>query len=163
MLISINLALSSQKMVISSHGRVIKLKIEKPNYNVPLYQDIVDGYISLHNARDGGRLKINENLFDKNDAFSNGNLKIPKPIILSCWTEYSPTDETYPIMSLMKDENGDDVNLGEKDAILKEKYEAEQSRKMSEILENIKGNLQNSKILIDFGINNRAEIESDIQ
>lgn len=137
-------------------------KLADPNYQPPMYADIVNSYVELENERKNGGLEIKENIGDPANKLSDSDVKPPDPIILSKWTEYTPTDETYAEMTLLKDNAGADVKLGEKEAVDKDDAEIKRSEAVTAIFENIKDKVRDTEITIDLSSGETAKIKSDV-
>ena len=137
-------------------------KLADLNYIAPEHADIVNAYVSLYNERTNGRLKADENLSDAANPLSDSNVKQAEPIVLATWKEYTPTDETFAEMSLLQDAAGVNVKLGEDEAISKDTAETERSEAVTTILQNIKDKVGNSKISVNLGTDETAEVKSEV-
>lgn len=141
----------------------IDRKWNDPTYEPPEeFAEIVNAYVSLHDERDtGGRFHIDENLSTANDQLSDSDVAIPAPVILSKWTEYTPTDETFAEMELLKDKDGNLVNLGEGIALRSEAIKASRETIVNSILEDVVGNVGETKISINLPEQVDFEFSSD--
>ena len=141
----------------------IERKLADSTYTPARYAEIVDAYISLHEETTTGKFAQSENLVTSSDPMSDSDVEQPAPIVLSRWTEYTPTDETFEEMEILKDSGGNIVNIGEQCALDMEASTIDRSNAVNDILKDAKGKVKESKLAVDLADDDSASLTSEVE